>query len=203
MRDLVPGGSEGELTFHSISNMEAVMHVLLDEGYVVMVSQEESLYIINYIWSQEDYADRSSVVFMDRCNFETNYMEVDDEEEDEWQHEYKVEREKKDAANSAWHLAQKLMRLSSGQIEEVFGISEADDEAKDRFWLSFPDHLSYDVARSMFDTWHRKQMADVEDEVLNSAMQHWDRMNAEEAEEKMECDTTTYANALNDTLPSA
>ena len=46
-------------------------------------------------------------------------------------------------------------------------------------------------------------MEDIEDEVLDAAMHHWDRMNAEEAEEKMECETMTYANALNDTLPSA
>lgn len=185
MRDLVPGGSEGELTFHSISNMEAVMHILLDEGYVVMISREESLYIINYIWSQEDYADRSNVVFMDRCNFETNYMEVDDED-DEWQHEYNIERAERDAADSAWRVAQKLLGTFPAQVDEIFGVNELSEEERARFWAMYPNQLTLAEVRERLNAWEQKKMANVEDEVLDAAMQHWDRMNAEEAEEKME-----------------
>ena len=41
----------------------------MEEDYVVMLSKEENLYIINYIWSS-NYADRNDVVFASRENFE-------------------------------------------------------------------------------------------------------------------------------------
>lgn len=46
----------------------AVAEALLEEDYVVMISREEQLYIINYIWS--DTCDRNDVVFMSREEYE-------------------------------------------------------------------------------------------------------------------------------------
>lgn len=42
--------------------------ILLEEDYVVMISREEQLYIINYIWS--DTGSRNNVVFMSREEFD-------------------------------------------------------------------------------------------------------------------------------------
>lgn len=42
--------------------------ILLEEDYVVMISREEQLYIINYIWS--DTGSRNDVVFMSREEFD-------------------------------------------------------------------------------------------------------------------------------------
>lgn len=46
----------------------AVAEALLEEDYVVMISREEQLYIINYIWS--DTCDRNDVVFINREEYE-------------------------------------------------------------------------------------------------------------------------------------
>lgn len=42
--------------------------ILLEEDYVVMISREEQLYIINYIWSNT--GSRNDVVFITREEFD-------------------------------------------------------------------------------------------------------------------------------------
>ena len=61
-----------EIACHSLENAHTLADVLMDEGYVVMISREEQLYIVNYIWSS-DCADRNDVVFVSREDFE-NYI---------------------------------------------------------------------------------------------------------------------------------
>ncbi|MCR5811383.1 MAG: hypothetical protein K6G34_08285 [Lachnospiraceae bacterium] len=92
---LVPGGSSGELTTKSFSTATTFADLLLEEEYVVMLSREEDLYVINYIWSERG-ADRNDVVFMDRCDFEECFCEIEDEDEEEEYdaREKKYEREK-------------------------------------------------------------------------------------------------------------
>lgn len=51
-----------------------ILDILVDEEYCVMLSREESLYIINYEYSE--HSDRNNVVFMNREIFEDNYTEV-------------------------------------------------------------------------------------------------------------------------------
>lgn len=58
-----------EIACHSLDNAMHLAITLMEEGYVVMLSREENLYIINYIWSS-NYADRNDVVFASRENFE-------------------------------------------------------------------------------------------------------------------------------------
>jgi len=58
------------ITSHEIAvnNFEDAMSLTLtltNNGYVTMISKEEKLYIINYIWSPND-ADRNDVCFQDR-----------------------------------------------------------------------------------------------------------------------------------------
>jgi hypothetical protein len=62
-----------------------IAELLINEGYVVMLSQEEDYLVINYIWS-ERYADRNDVLFVSRDDYEmavieNEITEVDDEEE--------------------------------------------------------------------------------------------------------------------------
>lgn len=56
-----------------------IIDLLVDQDYVVMLSREENLYIINYIYSQ--YSDRNDVVFIDREEFDMKYYQMEDEEE--------------------------------------------------------------------------------------------------------------------------
>lgn len=61
--------TENEIAVKSFANAETLAELLLDEGYVVMISKEEKLYIVNYLWSSND-ADRNDVCFMDKWEVE-------------------------------------------------------------------------------------------------------------------------------------
>ena len=70
---------EHEIALHDKETALKIANILVDEDYVVMVSREENLYIINYIYAQ--YSDRNYVVFMDREEFDMKYYQIEDEEE--------------------------------------------------------------------------------------------------------------------------
>lgn len=57
--------TNNEIAVKSFANAETLAELLLDEGYVVMISKEENLYIVNYIWSP-NYANRNDVCFQSR-----------------------------------------------------------------------------------------------------------------------------------------
>ena len=61
--------TKNEIALHSFEDAVAIVKVLLDNGYVAMISREEQLYIVNYVWSQRG-ADRNDVAFMDRDELE-------------------------------------------------------------------------------------------------------------------------------------
>ena len=61
--------TNNEIAVKSFANAETLAEILLDEGYVVMISKEEKLYIVNYLWSPND-ANRNDVCFMDRGEME-------------------------------------------------------------------------------------------------------------------------------------
>ncbi len=180
---LVPGGSSGELTFKSFDSATIIADMLMDEGYVILLSREEDLYVVNYIWSERG-ADRNDVVFMDRCDFDMDFYEVEDEEEDDDFDYCKEARIKCDAENSAWHVVAKLLSKSPEQIEEIFGVTT--DEERTRFWTYYPDQILYDEARERLYQWERKQMADTEEAVMGAAMNAWDQMNADQYAGKTE-----------------
>ena len=67
-----------EIALHDKETALKIANILVDEDYVVMISREENLYIINYLYAQ--YSDRNGVVFMDREEFDTDYYKITDEE---------------------------------------------------------------------------------------------------------------------------
>lgn len=58
-----------EIAFRNHDNALKVAKTLLDEDYVVLLSYEEELLIVNYEWS-ENGADRNDIVFMRRDEYE-------------------------------------------------------------------------------------------------------------------------------------
>lgn len=66
MVNLIP---EKEISVSSLLHAMDLAEILLDEEYVVMISKEEDLFIVNYIWSESD-ANRNDVVFMSREDYE-------------------------------------------------------------------------------------------------------------------------------------
>lgn len=61
--------TDNEIAVKSFANAETLAELLLDEDYVVMISKEENLYIVNYLWSPNN-ADRNDVCFMNRDEIE-------------------------------------------------------------------------------------------------------------------------------------
>ena len=67
-----------ELAFETpAAAFETVRQMLTAGHYVVMVSREEELWIVNYLYS--DLCARNDVVFMSREDFDEKYQEVADE----------------------------------------------------------------------------------------------------------------------------
>lgn len=65
-----------ELVFESFEScMRVAKELLTDCHYVVMISREETIWILNYLYS--DLNDRNDVVFMDRCEFDEKYTQID------------------------------------------------------------------------------------------------------------------------------
>lgn len=67
-----------EIALHDKETALKIANILVDEDYVVMISREENLYIVNYLYAQ--YSDRNDVVFMNRDEFDTDYYKITDEE---------------------------------------------------------------------------------------------------------------------------
>ena len=57
--------TDDEIACHSFEDAQKIAEVLLKNDYVVMISREEKLYIVNYIWTQ-NYANRNEVCFLSR-----------------------------------------------------------------------------------------------------------------------------------------
>ena len=71
--------TNNEIALHSYEDAVALTKVLLDNGYVAMISREEQLYIVNYVWSQRG-ADRNDVAFMDRDKLEEIIFNTESED---------------------------------------------------------------------------------------------------------------------------
>lgn len=71
---------KNELAFFSEEDALKVTALLLQNDYCVMLSKEEDLTVINYEYSQ--YSDRNDVVFMSAEEFDSEYCEMESEEND-------------------------------------------------------------------------------------------------------------------------
>ena len=69
---------KNEIAFKSWENCMTVAKNLLEEEYVVMLSREEQLYVLNFEYSE--HADRNDVVFMSQDEF---YEQLREEQNDE------------------------------------------------------------------------------------------------------------------------
>lgn len=69
-----------EIVFRNHDKAIEVAKALINEGYVVLLSCEEDLVVLNYEWS-ERFANRNDVVFMRRDEFDEKYYEIIKEED--------------------------------------------------------------------------------------------------------------------------
>ena len=61
-----------EAVFTNYEDAAEVARCLLKNNYCVMLSREEDLWILNYIWSP--HADRNDMIFADRGSYECDEM---------------------------------------------------------------------------------------------------------------------------------
>lgn len=59
---------EAEIAVDNYEDAIEIVRVLLNNNYCVMLSKEDSLYIISYVWTA--FADRNEIAFMSRDDFE-------------------------------------------------------------------------------------------------------------------------------------
>jgi len=171
MTKLIP---DGELHFHCWDDCQNVIDILLSEGYVVLLSREEALYVINYLWSHDD-ADRNDVVFMDRGEFEEKYYE--DDKDDDWYTSYRIDRARTEAEERTWRLAKKIFKMSSSELGDAFGII---DDNSAPIW-----EFSLEEAKECVNDWERRRMEPIEDATIDAAMEYWDQMNREKYEDEL------------------
>lgn len=67
---------KNELAFKDHWNGMQVVEMLLEEGYVVLLSYEEKLLIVNWEWCESGFANRNDVVFMPRYEYEEELDKV-------------------------------------------------------------------------------------------------------------------------------
>lgn len=76
--------TNNEIVCHSLESAQHMQELLLQEGYVCMMSVEENLYILNYVlgrwdsYAERARADRNGVVFLDRDTFEEEWFNGED-----------------------------------------------------------------------------------------------------------------------------
>ena len=71
--------TNNEIAIHDKYIAQRIAENLMEEGYVVMMSREEQLYILNYIWSEHG-ADRNDVCFQHREVVEDYIFNAEDDE---------------------------------------------------------------------------------------------------------------------------
>ena len=63
------------IAVNSFEDACALSKILLDNGNAVMITKEEDLYIVNYVWCDSGFPDRNDVVFRNRASVEVEMFE--------------------------------------------------------------------------------------------------------------------------------
>lgn len=69
------------ISVHSYEEACALAKILLDNGNAVMITEEEALYIVNWVWCESGYPDRNDVVFRNRADVEVGLIESEDKDD--------------------------------------------------------------------------------------------------------------------------
>ena len=68
------------IAVNSFEDACALSKILLDNGNAVMITEEEGLYIVNYVWCDSGFPDRNDVVFRNRAELEIELMQAEEGE---------------------------------------------------------------------------------------------------------------------------
>lgn len=68
------------IAVNSFEDVCDMARVLLRNGNAVMITEEEDLYIVNYVWCDSGCPDRNDVVFRNRAELEVELMQAEEDE---------------------------------------------------------------------------------------------------------------------------
>lgn len=69
-----------ELSVNDYEDACALSKILLDNGNAVMITEEEELFIVNWVWCDSGFPDRNDVVFRNRAELEIELMQAEEGE---------------------------------------------------------------------------------------------------------------------------
>lgn len=73
-----------EIALSKYEDVVTILPTLVNNGYATMITREEDLWIVSYIYAEDTYceqANRNNVVLMDRGTFELEFEEIVNEDE--------------------------------------------------------------------------------------------------------------------------
>lgn len=71
--------TKNELILDDFKDAVTIQEILIRNGNVVMLSREENLWIINWIWDSSGYADRNAAIFISREDYEWELFQKEKE----------------------------------------------------------------------------------------------------------------------------
>ena len=66
----------------SFKDAVTIMKILITNGNAAMLTQEENLWIVNWVWCDSGYADRNDVIFINRAGYECDLWEYNRKHEE-------------------------------------------------------------------------------------------------------------------------
>ena len=66
----------------SFEDAVTIMKILITNGNAAMLTQEENLWIVNWVWCDSGYADRNDVIFINRAGYECDLWEYNRKHEE-------------------------------------------------------------------------------------------------------------------------
>ena len=66
----------------SFKDAVTIMKILIANGNAAMLTQEENLWIVNWVWCDSGYADRNDVIFINRAGYECDLWEYNRKHEE-------------------------------------------------------------------------------------------------------------------------
>ena len=63
------------IAVHSFKDATTIMRILVENGNCAMLSREEQLWIVNWVWCDSGYANRNDVIFGNRAESDCNWWD--------------------------------------------------------------------------------------------------------------------------------
>lgn len=63
------------IAVRSFEDAVTIQRILIENGNAVMITREENLWIVNWVWCDSGYADRNDVIFINRADYECDLWE--------------------------------------------------------------------------------------------------------------------------------